>query len=178
MTRGQKLSLAVLLVLFGAGARLVPHLWNAAPITAIALFAGVYLGRSYALTIPVLAMLLSDLFIGFDTGWVTASVYVSFALSGMVGIMLKRVRSTEAVVAASIVSSTLFFLITNFAVWRFGTMYTHDWHGLVMCYTLAVPFFRNTLVGDMGYTSLLFGAYALAREIARLPRGAILQSYR
>ncbi len=67
----------------------------------------------------------------------------------------------------------LFFLITNFGVWLHTGLYAKTWGGLVQSYTLALPFFRNTLLGDLGFVGLLFGAYELAaltvrrREAAR-----------
>jgi len=93
---------------------------------------------------------------------------------GLIGIALKRFKSPQTILAASILSSTLFFLITNYAVWQWGTMYSHNWHGLAQCFTLALPFFRNTLVGDIGYTAMLFGAYEFA--LALMPLRGTKQS--
>ncbi|MFA4818191.1 MAG: DUF6580 family putative transport protein, partial [Parcubacteria group bacterium] len=63
-------------------------------------------------------------------------------------------------------SSITFFLVTNFAVWAFFDWYPHTWAGLITNFTLALPFFRNTLLGDVFYTGVLFGAYELALYLA------------
>ena len=167
MSLKHKILIALALVALVVVVRLVPHLPNAAPVAAIGLFAGVYLGRSWALVLPLVAMCVSDMFIGFDTGWVTASVYFSFILAGAIGIGLGRIKSPETVLAASILASVCFYLITNWAVWQFGTMYPHTLEGLLASYTLALPFFRNTLMGDLFYTAGLFGAYEGVRYLVR-----------
>lgn len=170
MSLKHKIFIAVALVALVVVIRLVPHLWNAAPVAAIGLFAGVYLGRSWALVLPVLAMFISDIFIGFDTGWVTASVYLSFILAGAIGIAIRHVKSPETVLGASILASVFFYLITNWAVWQFGTMYPPTVEGLLTSYTLALPFFRNTLAGDLFYTAGLFGAYESVRYLVNAAR--------
>jgi hypothetical protein len=62
-----------------------------------------------------------------------------------------------------VASSLLFFVATNFAVWYFGSLYTHDASGLFECYIAAIPFFKFTLLGDLMWTAVLFGGYALSR---------------
>lgn len=159
MTKQTKLIISVILVSLGVFCRLLPHLWNFAPIAAIALFAGVYLGRRYAVVLPVLAMLVGDLFIGFYDWKLMLMVYISFVLIGLLGTLIKKYKSPETVVAGSIVASVIFFLATNWAVWQFSPWYAKSLAGLLQCYTLALPFFRNTMFGDLFYTSVLFGAY-------------------
>ena len=139
--------------------RLVPHPWNFTPIAAMALFGGTYLNKKYALIVPLAAMLVSDYFIGFYEWRLTAAVYGSFLLIGLIGCWLKRRKNLFTVIGASLAGSILFFLITNFAVWAFSSWYTKDFSGLIYCYTMALPFFRNTLMGDLFYVGALFGAY-------------------
>ncbi len=139
--------------------RLLPHPWNFTPIAAMALFGGVYINKKYALIVPLLAMLVSDYFLGFYEWRLMLAVYGSFLLVGLIGIWLKNQKNLLNIAGASLTGSILFFLITNFAVWAFSSWYTKDFSGLIYCYTLALPFFRNTLMGDLFYAGALFGAY-------------------
>ena len=66
---------------------------------------------------------------------------------------------------ASLISSTVFFIVTNLGVWLVGGLYPHTLPGLENCYILALPFFRNTLMGDLLYTGVLFGSFAMAKRI-------------
>ncbi len=162
----EKLSNPVIFVFVAAILRLIPHLPNFAPITAMALFGGAYLGRRFALTLPLLAMVLSDIFIGFDSIVSRVAVYGSFLLIGLIGLWLRKHRSFQNIVLATLVSSVLFFVITNFGVWAFGFMYPKTFEGLVACFTAAIPFFRNTMVGDMFYSAVFFGGYLLVRKFS------------
>jgi hypothetical protein len=62
----------------------------------------------------------------------------------------------------SLLSSLLFFLVTNFAWWPWSNLYEHNWAGLLRSYENALPFFRHTLYGDLTFAAVLFGGYALA----------------
>ncbi|HEY4613577.1 MAG TPA: DUF6580 family putative transport protein [Bacteroidota bacterium] len=147
------------LVLAAALSRLLPHPPNFTPIAAIALSSAVYLDRRYAFLLPLAAMLVSDYFIGFHSGvpW----VYGSFALIALIGLWLRTHKRPLPIVGAALSGSVLFFIITNFGVWLTGTMYPKTWAGLVECYTLAVPFFENTVMGDLAYTAALFSLFEL-----------------
>jgi hypothetical protein len=79
---------------------------------------------------------------------------------------LRRYLKWYSVPTASLISSLAFFLITNFAVWAFFSWYPHTFAGLVSCFTLALPFFRNTLLGDLVYSGIFFGAYELMLFLA------------
>ena len=138
---------------------MLPHLWNFTPLAAIALFAGIYLGRRYALILPLVAMAISDRLIGFYDWRMMLAVYGSFIIIGLLGFWIKKHKSLEAVLAASISASVIFFLVTNFAVWQFSPWYARSWSGLFECYALALPFFRNTLLGDLFYVTILLGVY-------------------
>jgi hypothetical protein len=147
------------LVAIGALGRLLPHAWNATPVTAAALFAGYLLGWRYAIIVPALVMLLSDIFIGFDTIQMTMVIYGSFILMGFLGILLRKHRSFETFLAGGIVASTMFFLTTNAAVWFFTTMYPPTFEGLMLSYTMGLPFFKNMIIGDLFYVAMFYGAY-------------------
>lgn len=158
--------LALSLLTLGVILRLIPHPPNFAPISAIALFGGVYLARSYAIVLPVLAMFASDmlgealgLFPGFHR--TMPAVYGSFVLVGLIGLWIRSRKSVATIVGGTLAASILFFLVTNFAVWREGILYPPTWNGLVDAYVAAIPFFRNTLVGDLFYVGIFFGAYEL-----------------
>ncbi len=170
----EKLSNPAIFVLVAAILRLVPHAPNFAPIGAMALFGGAYLGKRYALALPIAAMFLSDLFIGFDGITSRLTVYGSFLVIGLIGLWLRERKSFQNVVLASLAASVLFFVITNFGVWAFGTIYPRTVEGLLACYVAAIPFFRNTLAGDLFYTGVFFGGYTLVSKFAYYRKPAIL----
>lgn len=158
-----KLVSPTLIILFGALSRILPHPANIAPIAAMALFGGAHLNKKYALTVPLLAMLASDFFLGFHN--TMPYVYASFILIGLVGLVLRKKISPVNIILASLFSSFLFFVITNFGVWLGGNLYSKDLSGLMQCYVMALPFFRNTILGDLLYTGAFFGAFELAKRI-------------
>ena len=155
-------------------ARLVPHIPNFTPIAAMALFGGVYLNRRYAILVPLAAMAFSDVFIGFYSPVVMVFVYGSFVLTGLIGLWLKKRKDLGNVIFAAVGASVLFFLITNFAVWL-GGWYPRSIAGLIESYTLALPFFRNTLVGNLFYTGVFFGGYELVLKLVRKPALATVE---
>jgi len=139
--------------------RLIPHLPNVVPVTAIALTAGVYLGKKWALVLPLLGLIISDLVIGFYNWQLMMAVYGSFVLIGLISWWLRKNKTTINVITASLLSSTLFFIITNLAVWTFSSWYPKTLTGLLYCFELALPFFRYTLAGDLLYVTLLFASF-------------------
>lgn len=149
-------------------ARLVPHIPNFTPIGAMALFGGAHLNRRYALIAPIAALFLSDLFIGFYSPIVMVSVYGSFVLVGLIGIWLRKRKNPRNVLFAALISALLFFFITNFAVWLSG-FYSRGPEGLLTSYTMALPFFRGTLFGDLFYTAVFFGGYELVLRLVKKP---------
>jgi hypothetical protein len=149
------------MILAAAASRLLPHPPNVAPITALALFAGAHFQRKWlAFLVPLAAILLSDLVLGLHP--LVPVVYGSFALITCIGFWLRRQRTTARIVTASLVGSVLFFAVTNFACWLLW--YPRSLEGLVACYVAAIPFFRNTLLGDAAYTAVLFAGLALAEK--------------
>ena len=151
------------LILFAVLSRLIPHPPNFAPITALALFSGVYLDRKQTFLIPLAAVLISDYFLGFYTGMVW--VYASFVAIGFIGLWLRNHRGIGQTIGSTLVGSILFFIVTNFGVWiSLQVTYPHTVDGLIACYVAAIPFFRNTLFGDFVYVTAMFGAYELAKR--------------
>ena len=162
----------ILSMIFTAAAfRFMPHWPNFTPIAAMALFGGTYLGRKYlAFLIPLAAMFISDIFIGLHASMV--AVYVSFAITVGIGIMISRRPRFLNIAMASVGSTILFFLITNFAAWLSSGIYPASFAGLMSCYAAGlaflndgngISFFMNSLLGDLTYNFVLFGAFYLAR---------------
>jgi hypothetical protein len=148
-------------ILVGVFGRILPHPANFAPIAAMALFGGTYMGRKQAFILPLLAMIISDFVIGFDSLSMRLTVYGSFSMMVLIGIWLKNHKNIKNVILATLFSSILFFVITNFSVWAFGTMYPKTLAGLTEAYFFAIPFFRNTILGDAVYSGAFFGGYEL-----------------
>ncbi|MEI6696385.1 MAG: DUF6580 family putative transport protein [Bacteroidota bacterium] len=158
-----RLIFVISVVVVAAFSRLLPHLPNVTPVAAIALFAGSFINRKYlAFLLPLAALLLSDLFLGFYTEMY--AIYISFAITVSIGMVLSKKTTAVNTAIASIASSLIFFILTNFAVWMSGNFaYPSTLAGLALCYELALPFFRNELFGTLAYNTLFFGALYLAK---------------
>ena len=156
-----KLYVVLTMIFAGAVMRLIPHWPNFTPIAAIALFGGTFLKRKdLAFLIPVVAMLLSDLIIGFHS--TMFAVYASFIAIVSLGLFLQSRLTVVNTISASLASSILFYLITNFASWTSGIMpYPMNVAGLMQSYVAGLPFFFNGILGDLFYNSVLFGALYL-----------------
>jgi hypothetical protein len=174
--------LFVALVAIAVASRLTDYFPpNAHAVAAAALLAGlIFSSRIVALCVPLLAMMISDSIIGGHDGLVMATVYGSLVLPVAFSGLLKRQWMLAPI--AALFSSVIFYLATNFAHWvSFGDrMQEASWTlaGLIHCYAIALPFFKFTLAGDLGYTVVLFGAYglfALAKSQNREP-GLALQT--
>jgi len=156
--------LAISLIVIGILLRFVPHTANFTPVAAIALFAGVYLNRRQALIVPLLLMVVSDIFLGMHN--VAVFTWGSFVLVTMIGFWAKNHKTFKGIVSASVVSSFLFYLITNFGVWAMG-WYPQDAKGLLDCYILGLPFLRNFGAATLLYSAVFFGVYELiARKVS------------
>jgi hypothetical protein len=156
--------LIVGMILFAAIIRIVPHPWNLAPVGALALFSGAVIrNRVMAFVLPLLAMLAGDFFVGFHI--LMSVVYVSFVISTAIGFWLRERRSAARLGGAVLLGAIQFFLITNLGVWIFLNTYPKTFVGLMACYAAGMPFFWNTLAGDIYYSALLFGGLFLAERI-------------
>ncbi|HUQ84752.1 MAG TPA: DUF6580 family putative transport protein [Candidatus Limnocylindrales bacterium] len=155
----------LIIIAFAVTIRLLPHPANVSPIAALALFGGVYLSRKYALVIPLIAMFISDLFLGFHASM--PLVYLGFFLTGIIGIWLSKHKSSFSVVLATLGSSILFYILTNFNYWYATSLYPKTLNGLFQSYFNALPFFRNSLLGDLFYVGLFFGAYELGLRFSK-----------
>jgi hypothetical protein len=166
MTTNHARLLALLSAIAAAAAlRLVPHPPNFSPIGAMALFSGAYLGRrGMAFVAPLAALLLSDLVLGFYAGM--NFVYASVALIVLIGWWVSSRRTVLGIAAGALAGSVSFFVITNFGMWLFSGFYPLTAAGLGACFVAAIPFFQNTVAGDLFYAGLLFGGFALAEHFA------------
>ena len=148
-------------ILFGAFMRLIPHWPNFTPIAAIALFGGSYLEKKHlAFIIPLAAMFISDLILGLHQ-WMLV-VYASFAVVVFIGMLLKGRVKVGSVMLASVVSSLVFFIITNFATWIGSPFYPQTATGLIECYIAGLPFLNNGIMGDLFFSTVFFGGFYLA----------------
>ena len=175
----------IFIILTAATLRLLPHLPNFAPISAMALFGGTYLNRKWAFAAPLSAMFLSNYLLLYVNPFRTPyaifdkvyspllifsigllPIYLSFIFSGIIGLWLKKHKTLPNIIGASLFCSVQFFAITNAAVW-IGGMYDRSILGLWQSYIAGIPFFRGTFVGDLFYTALFFGAYELSLRFSK-----------
>ena len=146
----------IVFIVVAALFRLVPHLPNFTPITAMALFSGVYFSnKKFAFIIPILAMLLSDIVLGFSS--ISLFVYAAFILVTLIGQLSKKMS-----IVTVLLSSIAFFIVTNFGVWLL--YYPKTLNGFLECYTLAIPFFRNSLLGDFFYAAVLYFGFLVVNK--------------
>tara|TARA_B110000046_G_C12893471_1_gene355398 strand:- start:258 stop:782 length:525 start_codon:yes stop_codon:yes gene_type:complete len=142
---------------------LLSNIPNFSPVASVALFSGFYLSnKKLALLIPVACMLISDYFIGFHS--LMWAVYLSFALTVVMGIKMNT-SSSKKVIINSVLSSLIFFLITNSAVWLTGNFYSSDLSGLGLCLTMGIPFFKYTLLSSIVFSTILFGGFQILDQL-------------
>ena len=162
--------LFIAIIFFG---RVLPHPYNFTPLIAVTLLSSYALSNKFlVITIPIFGFWLSDLFMN---NFIYAGYYKDFTIfnSGMIwtygaivlvallgNSFLDKISSSK-VALASLSGSTLFYLISNFGVWAFSPMYAKTVAGLIQCYSLALPFYGTSLIGDLIYCGILFGSYQL-----------------
>jgi len=133
--------LLAVFVILATFLRLIPHPLNFTPITSLALFSGVMFNRKWlGLIIPLIAMFLSDIILGFSM--ISFWVYASFGLITLFGWFIKKLN-----IHSILLSSIIFFIVSNFGVWVLG--YPHTIEGILLCYTMAIPFFGYSIIGDL-----------------------------
>jgi hypothetical protein len=175
--------LELTLIVGGILLRLVPHSPNFSPISAIALFGGKNINKKYSFAVLFLVMAISDYLLLYANPFGTTEmklhplgamfhsttlyVWGSFAISGLIGLWLRKRNTVSNIILASLVASVQFYVITNFGVWATG-MYSRGIDGLVTSYAMGLPFFQWTLLGDLFYTGVFFGGYALAKKTQEL----------
>jgi len=161
--------LAGLLVVFAIATRIIfnmLHVYNFNAVMAAGLFAGAYLGsKRIGIVIPFIALAITDAVIGYYDWKLMAVVYASFAVAVLIGKFYAKDATLLRWIASVLGGSLTFFVATNFAVWVFGdgSFYPHTLAGLGQCFTMAIPFYRNTLLGDLTWSAVLFGGYELLK---------------
>ena len=140
----------LILITILAFSRLIPHPPNFTPLLGMAVFSGVIFDRKiFAFVVPLVAMLLSDLVIGFHSSM--PIIYFAIMLNVGVGFLLVSKFSYLKSILALVSGALIFFMVTNFAVWLGSGMYSQDLNGLISCYIMALPFFQNTLLSSLVY---------------------------
>ena len=172
-----RFSLISVLIVLAALSRLIPHPPNIAPIAGMALFgAACYSKKHWAFLIPIASMWVSDLilnnvvyaqyfdkFVWFYSG--SLFTYGAFALIVLLGTVALKKRNAGSLLFSALGASAIFFIVSNFGVWLSSPLYAKSWEGLVACYFAAIPFLQNTLLGDLGYTAVLFGLFELSKVL-------------
>ena len=158
--------IALALIGLGVFFRVIPHPDNFTPTAAIALFSGVVLPSGLAFTVPLLIMMASDLWIGLHPLFLL--VWISFALVAWIGASVREKEGVLPIGLAVFGGSLSFFILTNLGVFLFQNMYPKSVAGLVECFIMALPFFRNSLLGDLFYSVTLFSLFAAARRVVRV----------
>ncbi len=145
--------------------RLIPHMWNFTPVLALALFAGIHLPKKQMFIVPLVLMLMADVILGIYPS--ILFTWVAVLGSVCVGLLLRENRTLLKLTLGGFGAALVFFFISNLGVWVY--QYPKTWAGLVNCYMLAIPFFRNTLLSTICYSIVLIGGYdwVLNRIVAR-----------
>ena len=142
------------LIFFGtilALSRIIPHPPNFTPIIASAIMAPLLVkDRLFGIAIPILAMFISDVIIGFYSYQLV--IYLSILAIALVSPMHKNYTKLGIMAVGA---SIWFFISTNFAEWIIWDYYPKTIEGLLACYTLALPFFKNTLISTILFTGIL-----------------------
>ena len=172
--------LAYLFVLFAVAMRFaIPymqaHPWHFTPVAASLLFFGAR-GSRRQLVIPVALLALSDVVLSkfvyhyamdlsqiVSWGWYAAVI--------LLGTRLGEHSKAWWIAGCALASSVSFFLISNFSVWAFGTMYPKTGSGLMACYAIGLPYFQREVVGDLLFTSVFFAIPFLIRLPQTLGQG-------
>jgi hypothetical protein len=150
---------------------LLPHPWNFTPLTAALLYFGAR-GSRRQLWLPLALLIGSDLVLdkyvySYPFSWDLFLSWAWYAAVLGLGTFLSKDAKPLRIVGAALTGSVSFFLISNFGVWAATAMYPKSVSGLIACYAAGIPFYRQTLAGDLFYTAAMFGLPVLAAAIAR-----------
>ena len=161
------------LILLGIGSRLIPHPPNLTAIGAVGLFLGAYSRKKNMLFIvPLITMFISDLCLFYLQGKAFPGAIIYLCLLAYIPIgstIIKKIQ-IKSVIIGSLFGATFFYIVSNFSVWvSSGGIhpYTYNIVGLINCYTAAIPFYMNSIVGNFLWCSILFGAYELCNYSVR-----------
>lgn len=144
--------------------RILPHPANFTPAGGLAVYSGARLSGWRAFATPLLMMIITGLILAYMRGYsfwtlTTLCVMISFCVYILLGRLVRDSENPLAIGGVVLAGSVQFFILTNLAVWAFGGLYPLTGAGLATCFTLALPFFGFTLLGDLFYSALLFTAH-------------------
>ncbi len=150
------------LIGLGIASRLIPHPWNFTAIGSMALFSGFsFKNNKRLIFLPLISLFISDYILGFYDGMIY--VYAGFAIGIALSMVyfykasaLSFVNRVLTLGGLSVVSSFLFFMLTNFGVWYGSTFYVQSLNGLLMAYVAGLPFLFNQIAGDLFFTGIIF----------------------
>tara|TARA_B100001996_G_scaffold362647_1_gene330322 strand:+ start:1090 stop:1614 length:525 start_codon:yes stop_codon:yes gene_type:complete len=138
-----------LIILGLSFSRLIPHPSNFSPMLAAGIFSGFYFRQFYISSfLVVFSMFIGDLFLGFHSTMIFT--YLALITSVFIGLYLKKFEFRN-ILYSGLVSSILFFIITNFGAWLVHGIYEKNIYGLLNSYFMAIPFFHNTLISTLLY---------------------------
>tara|TARA_B100001250_G_scaffold406876_1_gene426670 strand:- start:1383 stop:1889 length:507 start_codon:yes stop_codon:yes gene_type:complete len=151
-------------IILGVLTRIIPHPPNFTAVGAVALFGGAFFSdKKLSFLIPISIMLISDLALGYS---IILSVYISFVIMVCCGFLLKENQNGLKIIKITLLGSLIFFIITNFSVFLTSSLYAKNIIGLIECYTLAIPFFLNTIMGNIIYSFIMFyGFNTIQRKV-------------
>ncbi len=166
----QKIILVGLWLMVGVFGRLIPHLPNMTPLTSLSILAGVVFSRRIALLIIAVTLLLSNLLLTVLFHYPFFGAWTIFTSSGFLLIVLAssyqlKTQQFANVLVFGVVAGAGYWLWTNFGVWLFSGFYEHTGSGLIACYTLALPFLQNSLLGVVVWLAVLLGGQCLLQKI-------------
>ena len=155
--------LILFLILIGVMSRIYPYAPNFTPMLSIALLSGFYSKNRFLVMLPILIMLFSDIIIGNHS--IVPWVYSSFILIFALGYFVER-SSYYNIFFYSVMSSLIFFFVSNLGVWFTGG-YSYTFSGLVICYTAAIPFFKNTLISTIFYSAAIHSVVSVVSSYSK-----------
>ncbi len=156
--------LVLVLVAAGALSRLLHLPPNIAAVTGVTILAGFALRNIWlALAVPIGAMLLGDIVLGFYPS--VFATYAGMAVAVVIARWLLPKLTALRLAATTLLASAAFFVVSNFGTWLEG-WYGYTWDGLVACFVAAIPFWQNSLIADVTSTALAFAIFLVVRRVA------------
>ncbi len=142
-------------IVLGVLTRLIPHPPNFTPILSFALLSSVYSKNNLGILIPISIMVISDFYLGTHGAmvWVYSALFIIY----LIGYFFIKNISFKNILVGSVVGSLMFFIVTNFGVWLIG--YPKSLAGLMQCYIAAIPFYKNTLLSSIFYSTIIHSCY-------------------
>lgn len=159
----QQIIMALILLAVLVASRLIPHPQNFTALIGVALFAGAFWGQKGSraaglrFAIPLVATLVTDIYLGFYPGmeWTYLGIAASVLLAPKIS------ASIFSVSLRAFIASVVFFIFSNIGVWWSSGLYTQDMNGLSQCFTMAIPFFQNTVASGLFFSIAIFSVYRL-----------------